>query len=264
MSFVNPNVYPALVISIILFFTCRYLTDKFRFKLIAGCLFAILASMSLVILLPYLSTRFGENPAYANFRAQPYTELVICLVAPFAGWLSTIRHADKRSVLWFCLVCMLGYVSLPFIKPVIRPPEQITEKWKNDIAMQTTPSTCGPASLTTILTRYGDTVSERKIAEGAYTSGSGTENWYLARYAASKGHGFQFLHEPDLSQVPRPSIIGVKIGHYGHFVTLLDRNMQAYLIGDSLSGPHWLTPEQFAEKYRYTGFVLHISKSSDD
>lgn len=253
--FINPNFYLALPVAAALFFVGRAL----GWRRSAGMALFVLALVSLLIPLPYLSDRVGENPAYANFRALPFAELTICLAAPFVGWLSC-RLSRRHLALPLCLLAVIGYVSLPFIKPIIRPAGEIAERWRDGIALQSTPATCGPASLTTLLSRLGATVSQREIAQGAYNSGTGTENWYLARYAQSRGFSYRFINQPELSLVPVPSIIGVRLGSAGHFITLLAKEGAVFTIGDSLSGVSQLTKAQFDERYRFTGFVLHIGR----
>lgn len=254
--FINPNFYLALPAATALFFGGRALGLHWS----AGIAFFLLAVASLLIPLPYLSDRVGEDPAYANFRALPFAELTVCLAAPFVGWLS-FRMPRRRLALPLCLIVTIGYVSLPFIKPIIRPAGEIAERWRDGIALQSTSATCGPASLTTLLSRLGATVSQREIAQGAYNSSSGTENWYLARYAQSRGFSYRFINQPELSLVPVPSIIGVRLGAAGHFITLLSKEGEVFTIGDSLSGVSQLTKAQFDERYRFTGFVLHIGRN---
>lgn len=251
--FINPNFYLALPISAALFFVGR----AFGLRRPAGIALFLLALVSLLIPLPYLSERVGEDPRYANFRALPFAELTVCLAALFAGWLS-FQLPLRRLSLSLCLIVSMGYVSLPFIKPIVRPAGEIAEKWRDGIALQSTSATCGPASLTTLLSRLGATVSQSEVARGSYNSGSGTENWYLARYAQSRGFSYRFLNQPKLDLAPVPSIIGVKLGQAGHFITLLEKEGEVFTIGDSLSGVHRLSKAQFDERYRFTGFVLHI------
>ncbi|WP_434777071.1 cysteine peptidase family C39 domain-containing protein [Neisseria sp. Ec49-e6-T10] len=231
----------------------------------------IFALLSLSIPVAYLSDAIGANPLYAQFRATPYTELFIVFFSPFTGALSSYlanhcNHSKPRHIsrLILCLLITLFYTSIPFIKPLIRPLPQHTigHQWFKGIALQTTPSTCGPSSLATILKGYGTVDTEANIAKQAFSSSTGTENWYLARYAHQQGYQYRFLHEPELGKVPTPSIIGVKLGRIGHFITLLGHNGDTYTIADSLDGLHHLTTEEFKQRYVYNGFVLHIEKSA--
>lgn len=286
---VNPNYYVALLLSPALFFVSARLFSKLESR--AGkrryiTITFIMALISLTIPAAYFSNTIGESPGYAQFRVLAYSELLVCLSAPFAGvvyvWItSALSKTDgkrwlKRSIYLLCLFTVLGYTSLPFVKQLAKPrpfyPDAATigNRWVDGVALQTTPSTCGPASLATILARYGSTETEADIAVQAYSSSRGTENWYLARYAQRLGYQYRFLTETDIAKVPTPSIIGVNINRLnragnpsraGHFITLLDSRDGYHLIADSLSGLHRLTAEEFEQKYRYRGFVLHIMKA---
>lgn len=286
---VNPNYYLALLLSPALFFASGRLFSQLQSR--AGkrryiAITLIMALVSLTIPAAYLSNAIGENPGYAQFRALAYSELLVCLSAPFAGIVcvgitSILSKADgkrwlKRSIYLLCLFTVLGYTSLPFVKQLAKPrpfyPNAATlgNRWVDGVALQTTPSTCGPASLATILARYGGAETEAEIAVQAYSSSRGTENWYLARYVEQLGYQYRFLTEPNIAKVPTPSIIGVNVNRMnragnpsraGHFITLLDSSDGYHLIADSLSGLHRLTPEEFKQKYRYRGFVLHITQA---
>ncbi len=269
---VNPNFYLALVLGSILFLGSAKLFKKFhciRTQHIFVIICILLALISLSIPSAYLSDLIGANPYYAGFRSFPFAELLVVLAAPLAGAFSAVLAAkktqsiSKRLIYRVSLVGTLLYISLPFIKPLMMPlPNHIIgNQWVDGVALQTTPSTCGPSSMATILNHYGVKDTEANIAKQVFSSLTGTENWYLARYAHSQGFQYQFLHEPELKKVPTPSIIGVKLGRAGHYITLLDHKNGTYLIADSLSGLQQMTLEEFNRKYLYDGFVLHIKLS---
>ncbi len=265
---VNPNFFLSLILGSILFLVSAKLFNKLHSILntrIFLIICVILALVSLSIPAAYLSDLIGANPYYAGFRSFPFTELLVVLAAPLVGAVAArlatqkTNSASKRSVYRICLLITMLYISLPFIKPVLRPLQKdIGNQWAGNVVIQTTSSTCGPSSLATILNYYGIKDSEANIAQHAFSSSTGTENWYLARYAKLKGMQYQFLHEPELSKVPTPSIIGVKLGRVGHFITLLDHSDDSYTIADSLSGLHQMTLTEFNQKYLYNGSVLHI------
>lgn len=261
----NPVFMLSLVLGLILFVVSSKVfkvMDKPISKTVLIIVSALLALISLIIPMAYVSDVIDAHPQYAQFRAYPYTEVLVILFAPLIGlinaWLT--RRQPNRLYNCLCLMVMLVYISIPFLKPIIRPLQHDLEnQWKEGVAIQTSASTCGPSSLATILKYYGKEDTEANIAAHAYTSGSGSENWYLARYAYSQGFNYQFLHEPILAKVPTPAIIGVRLGSIGHFIVLLAHNNGLYEVADSLSGKEMLTLAQFNAKYRYAGFALHIS-----
>lgn len=267
----NPNFILSLLLGLLLFFISTKIAKliaKPQNKIIFLVISFILALISLSIPAAYLSDLIGANPIYAQFRTYPYTELLVILAAPFLGvinaWLADkkISSSLNRVLTGLCLTVMLLYISLPFIKPLIKPLQNnLANKWQDNVAIQTTPATCGPSSLATILKYYGKEDTEANIAKQVFTSATGTENWYLARYAHSQGFDYQFLHIEDLASVPTPAIIGVRLSNFGHFITLLNYQNGIYEIADPLTGRTLLTQEQFNHKYYYTGFVLYIKPS---
>lgn len=266
----NPNLILSVMLGLVLCFfsikifklvkTCR--TKRFIFIF---CF--ILALVSLSIPAAYLADVIGSNPHYSQFRTLPYSEVLVCLIAPLVG-IIIVKLGPSARALGFnnlfnalSLVIMLAYISIPYIKPILRPLQtHLNNNWVDHVAIQTTPSTCGPASLATILKFYGKEDSEANIALHSFTSATGTESWYLARYAHNQGFSYQFLHEPSLKEVPTPAIIGVRLGYIGHFITLLSHQNGVYEVADPLTGKARLTIKQFYQKYHYAGFVLYIKK----
>lgn len=264
----NPNFILSLVLGLVL---CIFSIKIFKLiktqqtKIIVVCF--ILALISLTIPLAYLSDLIGANPLYSQFRAFPYSEVLVCLIAPLVGVIivqlgHSTRHLGFHNLFnALCLAMMLVYISLPYIKPLLRPLQtNLNNKWLDNVAIQTTPSTCGPSSLATIFKFYGKEDTEANIAKHSFTSATGTENWYLARYAHNQGFTYQFLNEPILDKVPTPAIIGVRLGYIGHFITLLSHQNGVYEVADPLTGREWLSVKQFYQKYHYSGFVLYIKK----
>lgn len=262
---VNPIYILCLILSLMIFSISSKIikqTIKRYQRLALSVTSLVLALVSLSIPITYVLNSVGENPLYATFRAYPYTELLIVLFAPLMGCVNGLltTHKNNSVVTGLCLIIMLSYVSLPFAKPLIRPLQKdLQNKWSNDVALQSSASTCGPSSLATIFKYYGKEDTEANIAKQAYTSASSTENWYLARYADDQGFNYQFLTIAELDKVPTPAIIGVRLGSMGHFITLLNKHNGLYEIADSLSGKSFLSLEQFNQQYRYTGFVLNLT-----
>lgn len=224
----------------------------------------VLALIAFSIPMAYLSDAIGEHPLYAEFRSIPYSEFLVTLVAPLAGavagFFMQLKLMTPRAIESVCLVGVIGFILIPFLKPIFNPLD-ITDntRWQDGVVIQSTASSCGPSSLTTIFNYYGRKDSEYNIAKHVYTSATSTENWYLARYAKSQGFTAQFLVQSDLAKVPVPAIIGVKIGRMGHFISLLSHKDGVYEVADSLSGRATLSQREFDERYQFNSFVLHIT-----
>ena len=154
---------------------------------------------------------------------------------------------------------------VPYLKPIVRRPDwnMFRDVWSDDVCLQTSESSCGPACAATILRRLGKSATEKEIAAAAFTSRNGTENWYLARALRARGAQVQFVYEPDLNKPwPFPAIAGVRLpesGNAGHFITVLDRVGDRYVIGDPITGKTVQTQSELRGSYDFTGFFLVIS-----
>ena len=140
-------------------------------------------------------------------------------------------------------------------------------RWVNDVCLQSSESSCGPAAAATLLRHFGKTATELEIAQESFTTRRGTENWYLLRSIRRQGLSVDYaVVAPGLENVLLPSIAGVRMNFAqdtGHFITLLARDGERLVVGDPLNGREVLTREELHERYTFTGFYL-ITTHSDD
>src|SRR5262249_32945228 len=118
----------------------------------------------------------------------------------------------------------------------------------------------GPASAATIVRRLGGYLSERETALEAFTCRSGTENWYLARALRRHGWETEFLFS-DPSLAPLSAIAGVRLrslGNSGHFVAMIDRHGQDFIVADPMEGLLTNSLSGFQAFYEFTGFFMVI------
>jgi ABC-type bacteriocin/lantibiotic exporter with double-glycine peptidase domain len=79
---------------------------------------------------------------------------------------------------------------------------------------------------------------------------------------ALRRHGFEcdfLLSEP--SQAPLPAIAGVRLrslGNAGHFIAVLQRDGQKYVIADPMEGLSTNTLADLEKPYEFTGFFISI------
>lgn len=151
--------------------------------------------------------------------------------------------------------------AAPFLKPVLRPLDTsgMTPNWNGTACLQSSESTCGPASATTILHLLGDTqATEKDIARRAWTSASGTEAWHLARVLRARHRTVTF----EFSGLPAPDhlpgILGVKTAGCGHFVALLSSDGDNWTIADPLEGEAILTRQDLERRFQITPFFMGI------
>jgi hypothetical protein len=223
-------------------------------------LMAVLSFPACVMALYYLHV-LPEWAWFYTFRSWPGSEFCVVPLgaasALFATWL-------PRVLLVLPLGGFLGASLVPYLKPVLWRIEEkdFADHWEEGVCRQSTFSTCGPASLATILRRHGVEVTEREIAQSAHSYQGGTEAWYLARYARARGMKTRFvLHESFDPDVEFPAIVGVKNGTSGHFIAVLGCADGRVTVADLLYGRETLSFDEFHERYRSTGFHLVVTST---
>jgi len=215
----------------------------------------------------YYTRLLGEPVWLYDIRSIPFSELASSGAGFLAGFCqSAIVHSEslRRRVGVVALPAALGLlVLLPHLKPLLRRPkwDQFADRWADGVCLQSSPSSCGPACGATLLRYLNKPATELEIAREAFTSSSGTENWYLARALRRRGVSVQFLAQPTNNDVmPFPAIAGVRVEGAGHFITILGREGEKWVIGDPLVGRQFLTFAQFQNSYQPTGFFMLVKK----
>jgi hypothetical protein len=241
---------------------------------IKGSVFYTLCGVSFVIATPgilfaaYYLKILGEPIWLYQFRSLPLSELS----AGGAGFIAGLLHGKfsaserfrKIAGRWFFPTALGLGLLVPYLKPLLRPPDwkQFQKKWSDDVCLQTSESSCGPACAATLLRQLGKTATEEEIAKASFTSRNGTENWYLARTLRGRGCEVRFALETDANKPwPFPAIAGVRLpnsGNNGHFITVLDRIGDKYVIGDPLEGKLTQTQADLRDSYEFTGFFLIV------
>ena len=164
---------------------------------------------------------FPEMSWYYQFRSIAGTELLMVFVGVAGGIFATLL---PRLLLILPLLGSLAISVIPTLKPLIGPiPRNLYKDiWDGDVCLQTTPSTCGAASTATILKQLGVEMTEIEMATEAHSYIGGTEAWYLARAARSRGFDVDFdFHSEFFDEVDLPAVVGVRLGVAGHFIPIL-------------------------------------------
>jgi hypothetical protein len=221
--------------------------------------FGLLAIPSILFAAYYLHV-LPETAWFYALHAWPEAEWLIVFLGAFMAAGAALM---PRKFLCGPLFVLLVVGLVPFIKPMIAPiaDAQFQEQWKGNVCSQSTPSTCGPASVCTIIKWLGGDASERVVARAAYSYSGGTEAWYLARYVRSRGFEAHFDFRKSFSpEVGLPAVVGVRMGGYGHFIAVLEAQGESVTIGDPLGHEERLSFEEFHRRYVFTGFHMPISK----
>jgi enterochelin esterase-like enzyme len=272
MPTLNPLLFPTLLLAGVLFgIGFRFALKSTRPRtLLFGTGIALASALPALLFVAYYSHLFDRAIWFYEFRAIPYSELAAAGLGWTAGMVMgrlqrrVFRQQSKAFVgfLWGIVVfCCVLALCVPYAKPLIIPLHaKFPVRWVDGVCIQSTPSTCGPASAATLLARWGRTASERELAQECFSYGGGTENWYIARALRRRGLQAHYVFTAPMPNVlPFPSIAGTEYrgrGGSGHFIVILGQQEGQYLIGDPLVGRLLLTPEQLHQQYYLTGFFL--------
>lgn len=230
-------------------------------------IFLALMAMPAILYAGYYLHFVDEPILLYRLRALPGSELLAGLIGLPFGWIGMMlshhhRRTVRLSVVGLAIAPML--VLLPYAKEILNPLDRTIMKdhWSENICLQSTASTCGPSAAATVLRSLGQEANEAELAIAAHTSASGTEIWYLARALRARGLTVSFVAtEPNPSTLPYPAIAGTRIGNEtgtGHFIAVLDREGDRYVIGDPMIGRQVLSPAEITHGRFFTGFFLLI------
>lgn len=199
---------------------------------------------------------------FYELRALRGSELLVVFLGVFGGFLASMLPRLLRTVPLFLVI---GCGAAPFLKPIFRPLDRdvLRDRWQGDVCLQSTGSTCGAASTATVLKYFGIETTEKDVAKSAYTAGSGTEAWYLARFIRSQGLQANFVEGNGLDEnIGFPAITGASIG-VGHFIPILSFDKEnGFTIADPLRKRETLRRRELEKRYDFTGVYLSVSEKS--
>jgi hypothetical protein len=180
-----------------------------------------------------------------------------------AKWLPESRWAVRIKHTSLPLIMML-WLAVPFAKPLLLPIAlvQMHDQWQDGVCIQSTASTCGPASAATLLTAQGLHITEAQLARLSWSSFTGTENWYLARALRSLDCHVRYIRTaPNPDRFPYPAIAGTRLGRYGagHFIAILGKEGDCYIIGDPLTGRSTVSIYNHPSYY-FTGMFMVVQR----
>lgn len=210
----------------------------------------------------YLHIDALEGARYYEWRSWSWTDALAGLVGVPVGALCAGPEVVRRGAA--ALVITSALLVVAFAKPVLirMPGAWIKDTWRDDVCLQSTAATCGPCAAATVLRSVGDHgVTERALADEAWSTTSGTLNWLLVRALRDRGYQARFTDPATLDDVTPPAIIGVRLGDVGHFLAYLGRadgGAGAYVIGEPLKGRRVMSADEFARAYAFDRFAIEI------
>ncbi len=226
----------------------------------------LLALASTIVAIPaasfagYYAHALPEPSWYYEFRSWRGTECLLITLGIAGGLIASLL---PRMLLILPLFGTAAFAIAPILKPFVRPiaRESLSDKWDAGICLQSTPSTCGAAAVATILKYHGLMVRESELARDAHSYAGGTEAWYLARAVRARGCDANFRFSPGFDpEIAFPTVAGVRLDSNGHFIAILSRDGDRFLIGDPLTGREELTRSELVDRYVFTGFYMSITK----
>lgn len=260
----NPLFFPVVALAALLFYAgnkagLRPATPRARLLWgLAGAVCAVPA----ILFATYYFHWFDDAAWFYRFRSLPWTELSAAGAGLLAGLVYAWLAVKGRSWRIAVPALLLAGLFAPYMKAVVAPldPAELTGRCRDGVCLQSTASTCGPASAASILRLFNIEESEKTLAQEAYTSSGGTENWYLARALRRRGFPVEYvIAERPVTRLPYPSVAGVTLpGGAGHFIAILAETGDAYVIGEPMQGKLTVPKARIARAYDFTGFFMVV------
>jgi len=262
---INWLVIPTLAIALLLFVIgqrtvrrCRSRKGQFGLSV----LWLLLGIPGFLLSLYYLHW-FDDMKWFYEFRSLPFTELTAAGAGLFAGALAELVKGPQLVSRPFLIAVLCLGITVPHLKPIFAPvpSHRFSDRWEDDVCMQSTQSSCGAASAATIFRSLGMALSEKDIARECFTYLGGTENWYIARAFRRRGYEVTYrIEEGFPSDLRAPAIAGVRVGGMGHFIAIVRDSGGAYVTGDPLVGMQEVPANRIGEEFDFTGFFMEIRK----
>jgi hypothetical protein len=257
----NPTQFLLYPLAVVCCFIGRRVVGRWPKAWLVAIVFLMLALPALCYDLYYLHP-WNEPIWLYRIRSWPASELLAAPAGLIAGWIQGRLQGRWRVSMYSVSALVLLAMAVPYVKQLFGPGD-LEETWKDGVCLQSSPSTCGPASAATLLASMGIPASEANVARDAFSTLSGTENWYLKRAIERRGVHcrYEWIDSP-VQDLPYPSIAGIKLGKdSGHFIAVLGKDADGYLIADPIYGRSKITRQALAKGRRaFSGFFLVLSK----
>lgn len=262
---VNWIVIPTLAGALLLFvFGQRSIQhcQTFKSKLICLLFFLVVGTPGFLFPLYYLHW-FDNARWFYEFRSLPFSELTAIGSGLFAGALAEMTKDTKVVSRLFLIIILVLGIMIPHVKSIFAPvaEQRFSDRWEGAICMQSTPSSCGAASAATIFKFLGVSLSERDVARECFTYLGGTENWYITRAFRRRGFKVNYRIEEEFPyDLHLPAIVGIRVNGRGHFITIVEKSSDNYIVGDPMVGREEVPIDQVTKKFDFSGFFMEIQR----
>lgn len=259
----NGLLIPTLLLAFVLFFVGRNSVRRCRTPISRAGVVVLFLLMSIPgVMFPFYYLHWMKDSVWHyEFRAFPFIELSAAGLGFLAGALAELLKGSKLfSALGLMILLALG-IAVPYLKPILKPlpPDSFSDRWSEEVCLQSTPSSCGPAAVATVFKTFGINLREEEIARECFTYQGGTENWHLARAFRKRGLSVRYRIEKRLPvDLKTPAIAGVRVGDFGHFIAILEKTADGYITGDPLVGRQQILVGEMEQQFDFTGFYMEV------
>ncbi|MBI9017565.1 MAG: hypothetical protein JEZ07_09935 [Phycisphaerae bacterium] len=209
------------------------------------------------------------KPCYAISSGwSPIIITSIALMAMFASIMPKIPEKRVRRLMVVLIVIIqIRYIFLPIVSIIYYHDELVNLKtiFDEDVCMQSTDYTCGPAAAVTALKTFGIDSTESQLALAADTVPlMGTDDRLLANAIeelfGDQGIGCSVDYFDEIGEMKDkcPILMVVKYGFMvDHFVAVLDVDEKYVVVGDPLNGKMSISHDVFKKEWRKIGIVIY-------
>jgi hypothetical protein len=261
----NWLVIPTFLVALLLFWIGRQSIRRCQTQKSRIFIFALWILMSVpgCLMVLYYLHWFDDAKWFYEFRSLPFSELTAAGAGLLAGALAELLGGARRISRPFLMTVLFLGVVIPYLKPLVTPipSHRFSDRWQDDVCLQSTSSSCGAASAATVFRALGLFLKEQDIARECFTSLGGTENWYIARAFARRRCLVNFrVGEGFPADLRTPAIAGVRVGGAGHFIAIIGSTNGMYVTGDPLVGKQTVVATQITKTFDFTGFFMEVQK----
>jgi len=230
--------------------------------------FTILIALNVNKYAPSLVSRGIYN--FFCYGRRDYVWLGVSAISVILGCYPRLKTKNLRAlVLVFLSIAVLRYSLLPFVHPMVayagydqtRFSATLPGLAEDNVFIQSTEYTCGPAALVNALSRYGINDSEDNIARGTFANPySGTQPEHMVNYI-NRRYGRKLSAEfsnymKNLEQLDQPDSIFITIVKssffYDHYVVVLGFASDGdLLLADPSNGKQKISREDFLKNWRH-------------
>lgn len=168
---------------------------------------------------------------------------------------------SRHNGMVFVIILMLPIYIYPIIYPV---ETNFLDRWKDGVCLQSSPESCGPASVATMLRYYNIIKTEEEISPGVYLSKMGTDLWHLARYFRKYGLKVEIFPVSDKPEdIPVPCLAMVfqeNSQGFNHCIVIFNKTRTTYTIGDPQYGLFTWPKSRVFQQYQFQGFIIHVTQ----